>query len=262
MDLNLAGRVVLVTGGSKGIGLACAEAFAAEGARVAICSRSEENLAAATRALAARGRDVLSVPADLSRRDAAAALVARVEARLGPIDVLVTCAGAARRTSPEKLDEAAWHAGLDAKFFPTIHALQAVVPGMAARRRGAVVNVVGQGGKAANPSHLTGGSANAALMLATAGLASAFGPSGVRVNAVNPGTTLTDRAQAAFQVEAERLGVSVEQARAQREQQLPLRRFARPEEIAEVVLFLASDRASYVTGAVLTMDGGAAASVV
>jgi len=262
MDLNLAGRVVLVTGGSKGIGLACAEAFAAEGARVAICSRSEEHLAAATRALAARGRHVLAVPADLSRRDAAAALVARVEERLGPIDVLVTCAGAARRTSPEKLDEAAWHAGLDAKFYPTIHAVQAVVPGMAARRRGVVVNVVGQGGKAATPTHLPGGSANAALMLATAGLASAFGPSGIRVNAVNPGTTLTDRAQAAFKAEAERLGISEERARALREEQLPLRRFAQPEEIAQVVLFLASDRASYVTGAVLTMDGGAAASVV
>ena len=262
MDLNLAGRVVLVTGGSKGIGLACAEAFAAEGARVAICSRSEEHLAAATRALAARGRHVLAIPADLSRRDAAAALVARVEERLGPIDVLVTCAGAARRTSPEKLDEAAWHAGLDAKFYPTIHAVQAVVPGMAARRRGVVVNVVGQGGKAATPTHLPGGSANAALMLATAGLASAFGPSGIRVNAVNPGTTLTDRAQAAFMAVAERLGISEERARALREEQLPLRRFAQPEEIAQVVLFLASDRASYVTGAVLTMDGGAAASVV
>jgi NAD(P)-dependent dehydrogenase (short-subunit alcohol dehydrogenase family) len=262
MDLHLAGRVVLVTGGSKGIGLACAEAFAAEGARVAICSRSEENLAAAAGALAARGRDVLALPADLSRPGTAAALVARVEDRLGPVDVLVTCAGAARRTSPEKLDEAAWQAGLAAKFFPTIHAMQAVLPGMASRRRGAIVNVVGQGGKAANPTHLPGGSANAALMLATAGLASAFGPSGVRVNAVNPGTTLTDRARAAFQAEAERLGISEEQARAQREAQLPLRRFARPDEIAQVVLFLASDRASYVTGAVLTLDGGAAATVV
>ncbi len=262
MDLNLAGRVVLVTGGSKGIGLACADAFAAEGVRVAICSRAEAHLAAARGALAARGHDVLALPADLSRRDAAAPLVAEVEARLGPIDVLVCCAGAAKRTAPDQLDEAAWHAGMDSKFFATIHAVQAVVPGMAARRRGAVVNVVGQGGKSANPTHLPGGSANAALMLATAGLASAWGPAGVRVNAVNPGTTLTDRAQAAFRAEAERAGISEEQARASREQQVPLRRFATPEEIAQVVLFLASDRASYVTGAVLSMDGGTAATVV
>ncbi len=262
MNLDLTGRVVLVTGGSKGIGLACAEAFAAEGARVAIASRSGEHLAAATRALAARGHQVLAVAADLVKRDAAAAMVSRVEEGLGPIDVLVCSAGAAKRTSADQLDEAAWHAGMDAKFFATVHAVQAVLPGMAARRRGAVVSVVGQGGKAANPTHLAGGSANAALMLATAGLASAYGPSGVRVNAVNPGTTVTERAEAAFRAEAERLGISEAQARAQREAQIPLGRFARPEEIAQVVLFLASDRASYVTGAVLSMDGGLTATVV
>ena len=262
MDLGLAGRVVLVTGGSKGIGLACAEAFGAEGARVAICSRSEENLAAAVRRLSERGHSPLPVAADLARRGAASDLVGRVEAAFGPIDVLVCSAGAARRTSPDRLDEEAWHAGMDAKFFATIHAVQAVLPGMAARRRGAVVTVVGQGGKAASPTHLTGGSANAALMLATAGLASAYGPLGVRVNAVNPGTTLTERAEAAFRAEAERLGVTVERARAMREEQIPLRRFARPDEIAQVVLFFASERASYVTGAVLSMDGGAAATVV
>ena len=262
MDLGLAGRAVLVTGGSKGIGLACADAFAAEGARVAICSRSEEHLAVASRALAARGHSVLALPADLSRQGVAGDLVSKVEASIGPLDVLVCSAGAARRTSPAELDEAAWHAGMDAKLFPTLHAMQAALPGMAARRRGAVVAIVGQGGKTAIPTHLSGGSANAALMLATAGLASAYGPSGVRVNAVNPGTTLTDRAAAAFRAEAERLGVTEERARAMREEQIPLRRFARPEEIAQVVLFLASDRASYVTGAVLSMDGGTAATVV
>ena len=262
MDLKLAGRVVLVTGGSKGIGLACARAFAAEGARVAVASRSEANLAAATRTLAEAGHEVLAVAGDLARRDVAAGMVARVEERLGPVEVLVCCAGAARRTSPDQLDEAAWHAGMDAKFFATIHAVQAVLPGMAGRRRGAIVVVAGQGGKVASPTHLAGGSANAALMLATAGLASAFGPSGVRVNGVNPGTTLTERADAAFEAEARRLGTTPAQARADRERQVPLRRFARPEEIAEVVLFLASDRASYVTGAVLSMDGGAAGTVV
>ena len=262
MDLQLTGRTVLVTGGSKGIGLACAQAFADEGCRVAICSRSEENLAAARRALAGRGHEVLACPADLTRPEAAQAVVAAVEGQLGPLDVLVCSAGAARRTNPDRLDAAAWHDAMDAKFFATIHAVQAVLPGMTARRRGAIVNVIGQGGKMASPSHLPGGSANAALMLATAGLASAHGPAGIRVNAVNPGLTLTERAEAAFRAEAERLGITEERARALGAERIPLGRYARPEEVAQVVVFLASDRASYVTGAVLSMDGGAAATVV
>jgi NAD(P)-dependent dehydrogenase (short-subunit alcohol dehydrogenase family) len=262
MDLLLGGRVVLVTGGSKGIGLACAEAFAAEDARVAIAARGEEALRAAAAELGARGHPVEWLAADLADPAAAAGLAAEVEARLGPIDVLVTCAGAAQRHPPEALSAADWRAGMDAKYFPTVHAMQAVLPSMARRGRGAVVNVVGQGGKIASPTHLTGGAANAALMLASAGLASAYARQGVRVNVVNPGTTATGRAERAAAVEAARLGVTPAEARRGLEARIPMGRFARPEEIAAVVVFLTSDRASYVTGAVIGMDGGAAATVV
>lgn len=262
MDLGLAGKVVLVTGASQGIGLACAEAFAAEGARVALCSRSRDRLVAAEQALAQRGHAVASFPADLVDRAAGPALVAAVEARLGPVEVLVNSAGAARRTAPEQLDIQAWHDAMDAKYFTYMHATQAVLPGMAARRRGAIVQIVGQGGKVANPNHLPGGSANAALMLATAGLAAAYGPFGVRVNAINPGLTLTERAARIFEFEAARAGVPVEELRGREERRIPLGRYGRPEEVAQVAVFLASERASYVTGAILPMDGGAAATVV
>lgn len=262
MQLDLAGRVVLVTGGSKGIGLSCADAFAAEGAKVAIASRTRDHLLAASDLLAEKGRRVEWLVADLAEPGAAEGMVAEAERRLGPLDVLVACAGAARRHAPETLDASAWHEGMDAKYFPTILALQAALPGMAQRGRGAVVAIVGQGGKVASPTHLTGGAANAALMLAAVGLASAYAPRGVRINVVNPGTTLTERAARAFEVEAKRLGVTVDEARRSMERRIPLGRFARPEEIAEVALFLASDRASYVTGAVLSMDGGASATVV
>jgi NAD(P)-dependent dehydrogenase (short-subunit alcohol dehydrogenase family) len=262
MDLHLERKIVLITGGSKGIGLACAEAFAGEGARVAICSRNRDNLAAAERALKAKGYEVAALAADLADAEAAKALVASVAAQLGPIDVLVNCAGAARRSAPDQLDAKAWHAAMEAKYFTYMHAIQAVLPGMAERKRGVIVNVIGQGGKVAGPNHLPGGAANAALMLATAGLASAYGRLGIRVNAINPGTTLTARAKTSFEVEARRLGISEDEARKAGEARVPLGRFARPEEVAAVAVFLASERASYVTGANLSMDGGLASTVV
>jgi NAD(P)-dependent dehydrogenase (short-subunit alcohol dehydrogenase family) len=262
MDLNLKGRVVLVTGGSKGIGLACAEAFAAEGARVAISSRSRDNLAAAERSLRAKGYEVVAAAADLIDPKTAPALVAEIERRVGPIDVLVNSAGAAKRHAPDQLDMQAWHDAMDAKYFTYVHAMQAVLPGMAARRRGAIVNIVGQGGKIASPAHLSGGAAHAALMLLSAGLASAFGKSGIRVNAINPGVTLTERVTGRFEAEGRTAGISAEEARRRGEQAIPLGRYGRPEEVAAVAAFLASDRASYVTGANIPMDGGAAATVV
>jgi NAD(P)-dependent dehydrogenase (short-subunit alcohol dehydrogenase family) len=262
MDLGLKGRVVIVTGGSKGIGLACAEAFAAEGARVAITSRSRDNLAAAEKRLRQAGREVISVPADLGDLRAAPALVAEVERRIGPVEVLVNSAGAAKRHSPEELDMQAWHDAMDAKYFTYVHAMQAVLPGMAARGRGAIVNIVGQGGKVASPAHLAGGAANAALMLVTAGLAAAYGKKGIRVNAVNPGVTLTERVTGRFEAEGRIAGIPPEEARRRGEQSVPLGRYGRPEEVAAVAVFLASDRASYVTGANVPMDGGAAATVV
>lgn len=262
MDMNLAGRTVLITGGSKGIGLACAEAFAAEGARVAISSRALDNLAAGKRALQARGHEVTTIVADLVDPRSATALVAEVERSMGPVDVLVNCAGAAKRYAPGDLDMQAWHSAMDSKYFTYVHAMQAVLPLMVARKRGSIVNIVGQGGKVANPSHLPGGSANAALMLVSAGLANAFGCQGIRVNAINPGVTLSERARAGHAAEAKTLGISEDEARRRGEQKIPLGRYARPEEIAAVAVFLASDRASYVTGAVIPMDGAATATVV
>jgi NAD(P)-dependent dehydrogenase (short-subunit alcohol dehydrogenase family) len=262
MDLNLAGRTVLVTGGSKGIGFACAAAFAAEGARVAISSRSLDTLAAASKALKEKGHEVVTVAADLVDPKSAPELVAQVERRLGPVEVLVNCAGAAKRYAPADLDMQAWHSAMDAKYFTYVHAMQAVLPGMVGRKRGAIVNIVGQGGKVANPSHLPGGSANAALMLVSVGLASAYGRQGIRVNAINPGVTLSERAKAGHAAEAKTLGITEDQARQQGEQRIPLGRYARPEEIAAVAVFLASDRASYVTGTVISMDGAATATIV
>src|SRR5438552_11360521 len=189
MNLELSGRHVLVTGGSKGIGLACARAFLAEGAIVSIASRSEANLSKARESAGS----LLTVAVDLVDPDASLAMIDRVESALGSIDVLVTSAGAARRTPPDDLTPADWRAAMDAKYFTYINVIDPVVKRMAAHGRGVIVNVIGQGGKVPASTHLAGGSANAALMLATAGLANAYAHRGVRVLGVNPGLTKTDR---------------------------------------------------------------------
>lgn len=261
MDLQLAGRHVLVTGGSRGIGLACARDFLAEGCRVSLVARSAEHMDRALAELQPLG-DVRGHRADLT--DAAAALQAvdAAEAALGPVDVLVNSAGAAKRTPHDELDPQAWHDAMQAKFFTYVHVMDPVVRRMGARGAGAVVNVIGMGGKVATTTHLPGGAANAALMLATAGLAAAWGPRGLRINAVNPTLTLTDRLAEGFAVDARLRRVEPDEVRRQAEKKLPLGRLARPEEVAAAVLFLASPRASYVNGAILSMDGAAVPLVV
>lgn len=262
MDLHLKDKVVLITGGSKGIGLACAHAFAAEGARVSIASRSAQNLVAAAAQLAAAGFEVDTQVADLTDAGQATRAVRAAEAALGPIDILVNSAGAAKRTVPEELNPETWAAAMNAKYFTYIHAMDAVLKGMVARQAGVIVNIVGNGGKVANAIHLPGGAANAALMLATAGLATAWGRKGIRINAINPGGTLTGRVAEGLEAEAKLTGKTPDELRKASEERLPLGRLARPEEIADAALFLASSRASYVTGAILTMDGGQTPTVV
>ncbi len=259
MDLGLTGQVVLITGGSKGIGLACAHAFALEGARIAIASRSAENLEAGACWLQQQGHAVHTVAADLRRAEDAEAMVRHVEAALGPVDVLVNSAGAAQRTPPFELTAAHWHAAMDAKYFTTIHAMQAVLAGMGARGRGSIVNVVGAGGMVASPTHVPGGAANAALMLASAGLALAWAPRGVRINVVNPGLVATTRMQEGLQAQSRMTGETVDALEERLRKGMPLGRLAQADDVARMVGMLASHVAAYVSGAALTIDGAVTA---
>jgi NAD(P)-dependent dehydrogenase (short-subunit alcohol dehydrogenase family) len=151
---------------------------------------------------------------------------------------------------------------MDAKYFSYVYPQQVVLKRMAERLRnepgtepGAIVNIVGMGGKIATDIHIAGGAANAALMLNTVGLAHHYAKLGIRINAINPGATLTERVEEALELEAKRQGVTRDQVLAESQAKVPLGRYAKPEEIADVALFLASRRASYVSGAIIPMDG-------
>ncbi len=257
MDLHLSDKHVLITGGSKGIGLACAQAFLQEGAKVTLVSRDKTNLdAARTKLQATFAADrIHTVAANLRDAQAAASALESAQAAFGPVDVLVNSAGAAKRTPAPELTPEAWADAMQAKYFTYIHMIDPTIKGMAARGQGTVVNVVGNGGKVASPIHLPGGAANAALMLASAGLAAAYGPQGIRVNAINPGLTRTDRLKEGMAADARNQGISSEQAMSQAVAKIPLGRMAEPEEVANAVLFLASSKASYVTGICMSMDG-------
>jgi NAD(P)-dependent dehydrogenase (short-subunit alcohol dehydrogenase family) len=261
MDLQLRDKVVVITGGSKGIGFACAEAFLAEGSKVTIVSRSQPNLDAALAKLSRGAHPVRTIAANLIDAEAAERMTQTVEKESGAIDVLINSAGAARRYAPSDLSAQAWHDAMDAKFFTYIHAADAVLKRMVPRKRGAIVNIVGMGGKVASPVHLPGGAANSALMLATAGLAAAYGASGIRINAINPGSTMTGRVQEGLKAESKMTGLSPDELLAKHQERIPLRRYGSPEEIARVAAFLASDQASYVTGAIVPMDGGLGAVI-
>jgi NAD(P)-dependent dehydrogenase (short-subunit alcohol dehydrogenase family) len=258
MNLDLRDKNVLITGGSKGVGLACAQIFRNEGARIGLVSRSRKNLNAARTLLG----EAFTVAADVSDHIKAAAMVEYAEAQFGPIDILVNCAGAAQRTPADQLTPAIWRAAMDAKYFSYINVIDPVIKRMASRGRGTIVNVIGNGGKIPSPVHLAGGAANAALMLATAGLANAYAPRGVSVVGINPGPINTDRVVEGVKAEATHAGVSENEALDRLLKGVPLGRFAEPEEIAGIVAFAASPHGRFLSGANITADGAASPVVV
>jgi len=261
MDVGLTGRVVVITGASKGIGLACAKAFAAEGAKVVGVSRDLGHLHAAQHELQAAGLHMEVAAADLCETVAAQMVTDYVENEFGAIEVLINCAGAAKRTPPAELHADAVHAAMQGKYFTYMHMIDPVIRHMATRGHGSIVNVVGQGGRQANPLHIGGGAANAALMLASVGYANAYAAKGVRVNVINPGMTHTGRVQEGLLAASRASGRPVDELLTEQLAQIPMGRLAEPEEIANVAVFLASPLASYVTGAVIPMDGGKTSTI-
>jgi 3-oxoacyl-[acyl-carrier protein] reductase len=253
MDLGLSGRTALITGGSKGIGLAVAEGFAAEGVHLHLAARTKSDLESARDAIRSRwNANVFVHPADLSRGDACGGLAAAV----GDIDILVNNAGAIPGGDIEAIGEQRWREAWDLKVFGFINLTRAIYPMMKSRRRGVIVNVIGVGGELLNANYIAGSTGNAALMAFSRALGAESFDHGVRVVGVNPGMVATDRMRVLMETRAEKqLGDRSRWREFMKE--LPHGRAAEPREVADLVVFLASDRASYISGTVVTIDGGA-----
>jgi 3-oxoacyl-[acyl-carrier protein] reductase/bacilysin biosynthesis oxidoreductase BacG len=254
MDLQLAGKTAVVTGGSAGIGLACARTLVGEGVRVAIVGRSTERLAAATAAVPG----LIPIAADLSRpgdvEEAAAAAAAAFDGR---IDILVNNAGSAMGGIFTALPDSAFLDAWTLKLLGYIRMTRAVVPGMIARRDGRIVNIVGGAARTPSPTFLPGSTSNAAIINFTRGLSKELAPHNVRINAVSPGSTATERAEKLIEQDAELSGKTVEAAREERLARIPMRRMTLPDEIAAMTALLVSDRVASMTGAEVVVDGGA-----
>ena len=257
MDLGLRGKTALVTGGSKGIGRAVARTLAAEGARVVICSRDASALKdAAADIERATGGHVETVAGDLSQLDEVKRVAAEAVTRLGRLDILVNNAGAIKGGDFLTTPDEEWLKGWSLKLLGYIRMAREVLPHMQRQGSGRIVNVVGAAARNPAVTYMMGGTANAALINFTKALADLGAPSGVLVTGVSPGPVKTERWDSLMAQQAKAANQDLADYVRERGQELPLGRIALPEEVADVVCFLASERASFLTGITITVDGG------
>lgn len=252
MDLGLRDKVAIVTGASQGIGESIARVLAREGAHLAIAARREAQL----QGLAAEigklyDRQVLVVPADLSSEPPIQDLVRRTIDRFGRIDILINNAGTNKRGGPLEFDDAEWLADQQLRPLGYVRACRAVLPHMIERKSGVILNNMGYSSRTVLPKYVLGSSIVAGLINFTKMLAEEVAPHGIRVVGVNPGPIDTPRLGHWTPEELERLMATI-----------PLGRLGRPEDVAEAVAFLVSERAGFITGSYITVDGGAARGIV
>lgn len=255
MDLRLTGKSVLITGGSKGIGYACAESFATEGCNLHLAARSQQNLDEAR----SRLRQRFNVSIDLHSVDLADGDAARgLAAACGDVDVLVNNAGAIPRGDVESIDEAKWREVWNLKVFGYVNMTRAMLTRMKARKSGVIVNIIGLAGEMANYDYAAGSMGNASLMMFTRTVGSRSVEHGVRVVAINPPMTRTDRMVSMMRSQAQKQFGDPERW-PELTKDLPMGRPCEPQEIADLAVFLASERSAYTSGVVFTVDGGLAA---
>jgi len=252
LDLNLTGRSALITGGSKGIGLAIARSLAAEGCSLHLAARTASELDQVAAELRSRHQvEVTTHPADLSD----GAQVKKVAAACRDVDILVNSAGGIPRGTLTEIDEERWRRAWDLKVFGCINLTREIYGPMCQRGKGVIINIVGLSGDRPDAYYIAGSSANAALIMFSRSLGGDSIRHGVRVVAVNPGPVETEKhIRDTERLAQERFGDKSRWRDVMAG--LPMKRAALPEEVSSMVAFLASDHASYISGSAVTIDGG------
>jgi 3-oxoacyl-[acyl-carrier protein] reductase len=257
MDLKLEGKIALVCASSRGLGKAVALCLAQEGARVAICARDRRTLEQAAGEIRSQtGAEVLSLPADLTIHDQVESLVDAIVRRWESIHILVNNAGGPPSGPFELHDLDRWRSAVDLNFISTVRLCSLVLPYMKKQRWGRIINITSVAAKQPVDGLILSNSVRAGVLGLGKSLANELGPFNILVNNVCPGYTRTDRVVDLARTESQRQKRPIEEIYLAREQMIPLGRMGLPEEFAALVAFLASERASYITGATIPVDGG------
>jgi 3-oxoacyl-[acyl-carrier protein] reductase len=258
MDLGLNGKIALVAASSKGLGLAVATAFAREGARLVMCARNRDALeAAADRICESTGADVYTVPVDLTLPEGPRRFVEVAQEEAGGVDILVTNTGGPPVGTFAELDETQWRGAFDGVLMSANRLIHASIPGMKKRGGGRIINITSISVKEPIAGLMLSNALRAAVVGMAKTLATELGPEGILINNVCPGRIATDRLLQLDQSRADRSGLPLEQVRRESQQRIPLGRYGQPDELAALVVFLASSQASYMTGTTILCDGGA-----
>ncbi len=255
MDLGLKGRVAMVAAASKGIGKACALALAQEGCRVSICSRDSKTLMKTAEEINAHG-ETMCLVADVSSPQSLKNWYQATVENFGQVDILVTNTGGPPVSRFLQLSDEQWLAGVESTLMNVVRLSRLVIPGMQQRKWGRIIHLTSLVAKQPIDELTISSTLRAGLSGLTKTMANQLGPDGITVNAVLMGQILTDRQNAIADVRVKERGVSYEQYFEQLAAEIPLRRLGEPREVGEVVAFLASERASYLTGVSLQVDGG------